>query len=263
MTIGKPNEESGSQPWKDRVALVTGAGRGIGRAIALGLAADGARVALLARSQGELDEVAKSVHDQGGLALVVRADVGDPDQAERAAAHTLAELGTVDILVNNAAVVWPLAPTTTVDPAEWAAAIAINVVGPFILTSALLPAMIDHGWGRIVNVSSAIAARPAFMIGGNAYATSKAALEAHTLNLSAELTGTGVTVNVFRPGSVDTAMQGWIRSQSPDRIGLALHQSFTRSYEEGSLLTPEQSARSLLAHLASDATGEIWTGTDA
>jgi 3-oxoacyl-[acyl-carrier protein] reductase len=118
--------------------------------------------------------------------------------------------------------------------------------------------MLEQGWGRIVNVSSGIAAHPAGMIGGNTYATTKAALEAHTINLAAELAGSGVTVNVYRPGSVDTAMQAWIRAQSPEKIGAPLHERFARSYEEGSLITAGQSARSLMDHLASDATGEIW-----
>jgi NAD(P)-dependent dehydrogenase (short-subunit alcohol dehydrogenase family) len=96
------------------------------------------------------------------------------------------------------------------------------------------------------------------MIGGNAYVTTKAALEAHTINLAAELAGSGVTANVYRPGSVDTAMQAWIRAQSPAKIGAALHERFARSYEEGSLITPGQSARSLMEQLATDATGEIW-----
>jgi NAD(P)-dependent dehydrogenase (short-subunit alcohol dehydrogenase family) len=77
------------------------------------------------------------------------------------------------------------------------------------------------------------------------------------------LAGSGVTVNVYRPGSVDTAMQAWIRSQAPDEIGAALHEHFRTSYEQGSLITPEHSARSLLAYLVANATGEIWTVTDA
>ena len=86
--------------------------------------------------------------------------------------------------------------------------------------------MRERGWGRIVNVSSGIAAHPETMIGGNSYATTKAALEAHTVNLAAELAGTGVTVNIYRPGIVDTAMQTWIRSQDPARIGEQLHARF-------------------------------------
>jgi NAD(P)-dependent dehydrogenase (short-subunit alcohol dehydrogenase family) len=82
--------------------------------------------------------------------------------------------------------------------------------------------------------------------------------QAHTVKLAAELAGSGVTANVYRPGSVDTAMQAWIRAQSPEKIGAALHERFTRNYEEGLLITPEQSARSLMEHLASDATGQIW-----
>ncbi len=96
------------------------------------------------------------------------------------------------------------------------------------------------------------------MPGGNAYATTKSALEAHTRNLAEELAGTGVTVNVYRPGSVDTAMQAWIRSQSPDEIGAALHQRFVRNHEQGAMLTPEYSAASLLCQLAGDGTGQIW-----
>jgi NAD(P)-dependent dehydrogenase (short-subunit alcohol dehydrogenase family) len=122
--------------------------------------------------------------------------------------------------------------------------------------------MLEQGWGRIVNVSSGIAAHPGAMVGMNAYATTKAALEAQTLNLAAELAGSGVTVNVYRPGSVDTAMQEWIRSQAPDEIGTELHRRFQASYEQGSLMAPEHSARTLVRRLAGDATGEIWTVTD-
>ena len=123
--------------------------------------------------------------------------------------------------------------------------------------------MLDRGWGRIVNVSSGIVDHPGAMVGMNAYAATKAALEAHTLNLAAELAGSGVTVNLYRPGSVDTAMQGWIRSQSPDEIGAALHEHFRASYEQGSLITPSTPPGPWSAQLVGDATGEIWNVTDA
>ena len=121
--------------------------------------------------------------------------------------------------------------------------------------------MLDAGWGRVVNISSAIAAHPDDMVRGNAYATTKAALEAHTVNLAAELRGTGVTVNAYRPGGVDTAMQAWIRQQAPERIGAGLHERFNRNYAEGSLITPGHSAAALLTHLAGDDTGVIWDVT--
>jgi NAD(P)-dependent dehydrogenase (short-subunit alcohol dehydrogenase family) len=165
--------------------VVTGAGRGIGRAIAVGLALAGADVLVTARSAGELAETA----------------------------------------------------------------------------AAVIPGMITAGWGRIVNVSSGIVAGPGSMIGGNACAATKAALEAHSRNLAAELAGTGVTVNVYRPGGVDTAMQAWIRSQDPARIGPALHERFRRSSADGGLLTAEASAAALLGHLAGpdgERTGAIW-----
>jgi NAD(P)-dependent dehydrogenase (short-subunit alcohol dehydrogenase family) len=250
-------------PLAGKVALVTGAGRGIGRALSLGLVDAGARVAILARSQDELDEVAGAMRERGGTALVIAADLGDPGQLADAASRALGQFAAVDLLINNAAVVWPLGPTSIVDPADWASAMAINVTAPVTLTRALLPAMLERGFGRIVNVSSGVAAHPAAMIGGNAYAATKAALEAHTLNLAAELTGSGVTVNVFRPGTVDTTMQAWIRGQPPERIGAALHARFTRAYEQGSLITPEQSAQALLEHLLGNRTGEIWSVTAA
>ncbi len=245
-----------------KTALVTGAGRGIGRAVALQLAASGVSVALLARSRHELDEAAERITEAGGRALVLAADLGDPAEVSHALERSAGELGPIDILINNAAVVWPLGPSVAVAPKEWAGALGINVVAVARVSFALLPAMLERGWGRIVNVSSAIAAHPGAMIGANAYATGKAALEAHTVNLAAELAGRGVTVNAFRPGSVDTAMQAWIRAQDPAQVGEALHERFQQTFRDGTLLPPEAAARSLLAHLLSDVTGAIWDVSD-
>jgi NAD(P)-dependent dehydrogenase (short-subunit alcohol dehydrogenase family) len=242
-----------------RTALVTGAGRGIGRAIALALAAEGARPALVSRTAAELEETAAQVAAAGAPSPpVVVGDVRDPAQIREIVGLARAELGPLDILVNDAAVVWPLGPTARIDPLDFEAAFQINVFGLLRLTQEVLPEMVERGWGRIVNVSSGIVAHPEAMVGGNAYAATKAALEAHSVNLAAELEGSGVTVNAFRPGAVDTAMQGYIRDQDPDEIGSALHTRFVDRFHAGELITPEQSAAALLAHLRAGGTGQIW-----
>jgi 3-oxoacyl-[acyl-carrier protein] reductase len=249
-------------PFDGRVALVTGAGRGIGRAVAIRLAARGTQVALLARSVDQLEETAAIVRAQGGTAVVIPADLAELDAVSDAAARVAKEAGVVDFLINNAAVVQPAGPTIGTDPGVWNRAFAVNVDAPIQLSLTFLPSMLERRWGRIVNVSTGIVERPGAMVGLNAYAATKAALEAHTFNLAAELAGSGVTVNVYRPGSVDTAMQEWFRSQPPEQIGAALHRHFQAAYEQGALITPEQCARSLLARMADTGTGEIWTATD-
>jgi NAD(P)-dependent dehydrogenase (short-subunit alcohol dehydrogenase family) len=230
-----------------KTALITGAGRGIGRAIALGLSGAGASVVLLARTAGQLEETQALLRGQGvpaGRISVVPADLADEEDRGRAAAAVLAT-GRVDILVNNAATVEPLGPTIGIVATDLRLAFEVNVVAPAALTAA-------------VHISSGIAAYPAGMVRGNAYAATKAALEAHTVNLAAELAGTGVTVNAYRPGGVDTALQAWIRSQDPERIGTGLHERFSKNFAEGTLITPGHSAAVLLAHLAGNDTGAIW-----
>ena len=243
-----------------KTALITGAGRGIGRAVALELADAGAGLILIARSADQLAQTQDSLLGRGipaGQVRIVPADLGDEHQRGRAAAAALAA-GRVDILVNNAATVEPLGPTAAVPTADLRRAFELNVIAPAALTAAALPGMLEAGWGRMVNVSSAIVARPDAMVRFNAYAATKAALEAHTVNLAAELRGTGVTVNVYRPGGVDTAMQAWIRQQDPERIGTAAYEQFNQNFAEGTLITPQQSAAALIAHLGGDDTGAIW-----
>lgn len=245
-----------------KTALITGAGRGIGRALALGLAAEGVQLVLLARSGDQLAQTAAELTAAGAAEpLIIQADVADDQQRRQAVAAALAR-GPVDILVNNAATVEPLGPTTEIGIASIRRAFDVNAVAVIALAAALLPGMVKAGWGRIVNVSSGIVARPGYMIGGTAYAATKAALEAHTINLAAELAGTGVSANAYRPGGVDTAMQARIREQDPDRIGAGLRDQFARTYTSGTLLTPQRSAASLIARMSTDATGQIWDVAD-
>lgn len=242
-----------------KTALVTGAGRGIGRAVALGLSAAGAAVIAIARSTDQLEDMASAA--VGRTPRLFAADLTDPTHISNLT-EVIANGDGVDILVNNAATVGPLGPSEQASLDEIATAFSLNALAPAALAAAILPRMRAKGWGRIVNVSSRVAGDPAAMIGGNTYVATKAALEAHTLNLAAELESTGVTANVYRPGVVDTGMQSWVRDRDPDRIGRSLHNRFARYKADGVLLTPETSAAALLRRLADSATGQIWDVAD-
>jgi NAD(P)-dependent dehydrogenase (short-subunit alcohol dehydrogenase family) len=243
-----------------RTAVVTGGGRGIGRATAVALVRAGVtRVALIARSAAQLDEAADEVRSAGGEPVILAADLSDIDGV----AGLVQRLGDVDILINNAATVAPLGPTVDLAPNDVLAAFRLNSVAPVVLAGRLAPGMIERGWGRVVNVSSGAAANAATAIGSGVYAATKIALEAHTLAFASELAGTGVTVNAYRPGVVDTAMQEWVREQDPDAIGRELHGRFVASHEAGRLITPARSGEALVAHLASEESGQIWDVNDA
>lgn len=250
------------RPLAGRRALVTGASRGIGRAIAEQLGQAGASVALVARSATDLEQPAGRIRQAGGRAVGIPADLGRDEPAE--VAHRAAsELGGIDIVINNAAVLEPLGRSgPDIDAGAWRRALEINITAPVMITFALLPALLAAGWGRIVNISSGVAAHPGAMIGANAYATAKAAIEGHTLNLAAELEGTGVTANVYRPGTVDTGMQETLRSQDPEKVGTFLPERFGNLYASGRLINSEDSARSLVRRIAEPASGQIYSVTD-
>lgn len=183
------------------VAVVTGAGRGIGRAIARRLAADGAVVAVLDADGAGAEETTKLIHASGGSAMAVVADVSDRGSVGDAVEIVEAELGPITILVNNAGVA-PTAPFLTLTDAEWESTIAVNVRGPFLLGQAVAWKMLRRGRGKIINVSS-VSARTAHG-DQTAYAVSKAGVEALTRAMAFELGPIGINVNAVAPGPIMT-----------------------------------------------------------
>jgi NAD(P)-dependent dehydrogenase (short-subunit alcohol dehydrogenase family) len=187
-----------------QVALVTGAGRGFGRAIAERFAAEGAAVALLARSLTQLDEVAQAIRDAGGQAIGVRCDVSDAHSVEHAVGKVEELLGPVDLLVNNAGVPGPFGPVWQVDPDEWWRAQAIHIRAPMLFMHQVLPGMIEHDRGRVICVS-AIASR---LVAPNlsAYCTGKIAQNRLVAEAAAELAETNVAVFAIDPGFAATQL---------------------------------------------------------
>jgi NAD(P)-dependent dehydrogenase (short-subunit alcohol dehydrogenase family) len=181
-----------------RVALVTGGGKGVGAAIAHGLAADGMKLALLGRDRGALERTAKTCDG-----LVVEADVTDPQAIERALASVRDTLGSISVLVHNAGIA-PSAPLKATTDEIWDLTMAVNVTAAFRLARACVPAMVDAGWGRIIHVAS-VAGLTGFAY-TSAYCASKHALVGLTRALAAELAATRVTVNAVCPGFLETEM---------------------------------------------------------
>lgn len=196
-----------------KVAFVTGAGRGLGRAVAVTLARRGADVGLLARDARALDEVAREIQVLGRQALALPADVADESDVRALASRVREELGVVQVLVNAAGVFGPIQLVKDSDTTRWIEAINTNLIGPYLLCREFVGGMVERGWGRIINFSSAASLHVPGPL-NSAYGTSKVALNQFTRHLAAELATSGVTANVIHPGEVKTQMWATIREES-------------------------------------------------
>ncbi len=206
-----------------KTVLMTGAGRGMGRSMAIGLAQAGAKVAMIDIDKDVLDEAAAEAEAAGGQGSVraIVCDVTDADRAKATAEEVVGTFGGIDMLVNDAVVGPERIPDFFVKPSKfwelgddlWNAMLRVNIFGPQLMAKTCAPYMIERGWGRIVNVTTSLDTM--YLSGAGAYGPTKAALEAHTRIMAQDLEGTGVTANILIPGGpVNTRM-------IPDASGIA------------------------------------------
>ena len=199
---------------KDKVALVTGGGRGIGKAVALHYAREGAKLAICARTETEIEATAKEISAAGAECLAIACDVSQEEPVIKLIADVEKRFGGIDVLVNNAGVMTRPTPITELEVRKWDYTIAVNLRGPFLVTRAVLPIMTRQKSGSIINVSSSIG-RSAYA-NFAAYAASKWGLEGFTQTVAAEL-GRNIRINSVEPGYVATKLTGY-RGSNPESV---------------------------------------------
>lgn len=244
-----------------KVAVITGGGRGIGRAIALRCAAAGADVAIAARSADQIEEVAGLIEAQGRRALPVVTDLREPDQVTRLAETVSAELGDVDLLVNNSGIAGPMQVLWEIDPKDWEETVKVNLTAVFLCCRAFLPAMIERRSGNVVVIGSVTGKRP--LHGRTPYAATKLSLVGLVRTLAWEVGEYGIRVNLISPGAVAGArIEKVIEGQAATK-GLTLEQARAELAGGSPLkrfVEPEHVAEAVV-FLASDAGASV-TGED-
>jgi NAD(P)-dependent dehydrogenase (short-subunit alcohol dehydrogenase family) len=242
---------------QNRVAIVTGGGRAIGRTIALRLAAGGADVVLAAPDRAELEGVAGEVRALGRRALPVVTDIRHEEQVAAMAAQALQAFGRIDVLVNNAGIIGPTAPVANLRRADWDEVLAVNLTGAMLCCKAVLPDMMARRSGRIVNVSS-IAGKIAYSL-RSPYAVSKWGLIGLTLTLAKEVGPHDIQVNAVCPGPVTGERMRGIFATRAAELGQTVEQ-VERSYVDATLLkrlVEADDVAELVAFLASPAARNI------
>lgn len=232
-----------------KIVVVTGAGRGIGRAVALGLAGEGADLALASRTRDEVEETARMAAITGHRALALRADVSCREDVEAMVAAALERYGRIDILVNNAGVQGPIGRLADNDIDRWIGTVQTNLVGTFLCCRAVLPSMLKRRQGKIINLSGggAVSPRPFF----SAYGASKAAVVRLTETLAEEVREANIQVNAVAPGAVNTGMLDEVLAAGAT-VDETTRMKCLLQKEEGGV--PPEKVAELVIFLASDAT---------
>ena len=240
----------------DRLALITGGGRGIGRAIALAFAGEGASVIVAARTRKQVEQVAAEIIEAGFEALAVECDVANTASVAAAFTATTDKFGRLpDILVNNAGIV-ETHPFARTDESVWQRHLDVNLTGTFRCTRAALPAMLERGWGRIINVASIAGKTGAPYV--SAYTASKHGVIGLTRSLALEVAAKGITVNAICPGYVDTAMTARGVDNIVSKTGKSADEALgviKRMSPQNRLVTPEEVAALALLLASEDGRG--------
>ena len=238
---------------QNKVAIITGAGRGIGRTIALTFAKEGARLVLAARTEDELLETADSCQIIGAQTRIVVTDVTDWPQVKNLVSTALKEFGQIDILVNSAGIYGPIGPTAEIDLSSWQRGVEVNLYAPLFLCRALMPHIMQRKQGKIILLGGGGATTP--LPNFSSYAASKAGLARLADTLAEELKPNNVQVNVIAPGLVDTRLQDEVL-QAGSRAG-GLYEKIKGARETGAGAVSPEIAAELAVFLASEASGSL------